>query len=168
MNINSTSASFTLSANGTKAINNITSASDNLSVSYPLTLSTSTGADGPACNTKYEATRTLGASATETLALRGVLKDGLGDTINFAYVRVLVIKNKSAAARLRLGNATSDSWQGPLSSGATFTLPPGGVFVVVAPGASVFPVASGSSDQLKIENLDASSLTYDIVVVGNG
>lgn len=115
----------------------------------------------------YVATRVLTASATEDLDLRGVLLDSFGTTLNFIkvkYIRIsaasgntnnVVVGNTTNAVQLGFG-ATTQSW----------SIPPGGQFLVTAPAAG-FATTAATADLLHITNSAGStSVTYTIEILG--
>lgn len=113
--------------------------------------------------------RTLAASASEDLDLTGTLVDALGATLTLARVKALyVAASASNTNDVVLGGAASSAWSALLGATGTVTVKPGGVLLVVAPGATAYPVTAGTGDLLKVANSGAgSSVTYDICIVGS-
>jgi hypothetical protein len=116
--------------------------------------------------------RTLTASSSETLDLVGSLTDFAGNTINFARVKVIAIELPtylSAASGIKVGNATTHPFLGPLlGTTPTETVSNGGFWVNGRTDATGWTVTSGTNDQLKLLNLDASnSAVYRITLFGS-
>lgn len=145
---------------------------DTLSISDVVKLSDGTGAENG--NQMWHDTRTLATGASENLDLAGVLTNAFGDTVTFAKIRVVYIRNNSTASSLLVGGAASNAWFPFLvDSSDKIKLQPKSTnyvsdFVMTAPGTAGFAVTAGSADQLKIEHgAEASaSLTYTIVLIG--
>lgn len=114
----------------------------------------------------FSDTRTINASSSEDLDLAGVLTDAFGAVLTM--VEVVAVYIKAAAGNTNnvvVGNATAPVGLG-FSSAATWTIPPGGVFLVTAPEGG-WAVGAGSTDDLKIANSGSgTSVEYDIIIVG--
>lgn len=131
-----------------------------------ITLTSGTGANQ--ADLVFADSRTLAASANETLDLYGSLKDPFGSTLNFARIKAILIEARAANTNnVVIGNAVANPFLGPLGGTTpTVTLPPGGVLLLVAP-ASGWTVADATNDSLKIANSGGTTgVTYDIVVIG--
>lgn len=164
MKINRTELTVSLSAPGTKLINDITTAGDPLSLEYTTALGSQSTDDAAVADAKYEARRTVAASTTETLDLYGALLDAFGDTINFARIKIVVIKNTSATGTLRFGGG-SNPWLGPWGSG-TLDVTAKGQYAQAGP-VSGWTVTNSTADKLRVQNLDTNPATYEIVLIGN-
>jgi hypothetical protein len=115
-------------------------------------------------------TRTLAASASEDLDLNGVLTDAFGASLAFAEIKAIMIKAAAANTNnITIGGAATNQFVSPFGAGThTLTLRPGGVLLLVAGDATGYAVTAGTGDLLKIANAAAgSSITYDIVLIGN-
>jgi hypothetical protein len=115
----------------------------------------------------YTATRTLAASANETLDLAGALTTPLGAACVFAKVKAIMITaDANNTNNVVVGNATNP-FPGPLSAGATtVTLGPGDVFLWTRKGAGI-AVGAGATDEVKVANSGAGTgVTYTITVIG--
>lgn len=111
--------------------------------------------------------RTISASGSEDLDLAGELSDALGATVAAAeLVALLVIADAGNTNDVVLGDATAPI---PLFGGTnpTFSVKPGGVFLVAAPNAAgQLTVGAGSTDDLKVANSSSgTSVTYKIAVL---
>jgi hypothetical protein len=132
----------------------------NKSVTYAF------GTGNTQINDRYEAERSLAASANEELDLAGVLVNAFGESVVFTAVKEIYIENPSATQTLTVGNATATQFLGGFGAAAhTWAIPPGGTFHVRAPMAG-WPVVAGASDKLKILNNAGSTVAYKIVILG--
>ena len=113
-------------------------------------------------------TRTLSASATESLDLYGGLTDAFGTTLNFAKIKAVVITAAS-------GNTNSVQVTRPASNGVPLfmaasdgiALTPGASFAAVFPDANGIAVTASTGDLLTLTNSAGStSVTYTIIVIG--
>lgn len=115
-------------------------------------------------------TNTLAASANTDLDLAaGALTGALGGTLTFARVKaILLIADAGNTNNVVLGGAASNQFVGPFGAAAqTIAVPPGGVAVLTAPGATGWPVTAGTGDLLRIANSGAgSTVTYKVVIIG--
>jgi hypothetical protein len=124
-------------------------------------------------NEAWQDVRTLAGAATEDLDLAGVLINGRGQTVTFAKIKAIFIKNTSdeqataTDAAMTIGNAAATQFLGPLGAAAhTITLEAGACLFVTAPGAG-WTVTAGSVDLFKILNADATDiLQYEITLIG--
>jgi hypothetical protein len=113
-------------------------------------------------------TRSLAASGTETIDVRGALSDAMGVVVDVVeLVALLVVAAPANTNDVVVGNAANPI---PLFSAptATFAVKPGGVLMVGAPAAAgQCTIAAGSTDGLKITNSAAGTpVSYSIVVIG--
>lgn len=110
-------------------------------------------------------TRTVVASANDDIDLAGVLTDAFGQTITFAKVRALLIRNKSTVATLTVGPAAASGVTGFLGTGEV--LPVGAWKLLCCNKSASWTITAGSADKIRItNNSGAVSATYDIVVIG--
>lgn len=119
---------------------------------------------------RFHDTRTLAASANETLDLAGVLTDVFGAAITFVKIKFIAISAASGNANnVVVGANGSNDWVGLLNAAGTLTLRPGATFAAMSGSADAagMAVTAGTGDQLKIANSGAgTSVTYDIVIIG--
>jgi hypothetical protein len=133
-------------------------------------LFSSIGSGAAAFNEIYCDIRTLAISTSETLDLYGSLLNPLGETINFARIKCIVVEllTTTAAASITVGNAASNPWLGPLGGTTpTMQVRNGGAWASTCSDATGWPVANGSTDNLKILNDSASAVaTYRLTLIG--
>lgn len=113
--------------------------------------------------------RTLAASATEDLDLAGVLVGAFGNVLTFARVKAIIVRAAATNANaVVVGGAASNGLVGWVADATDkLNIRPGGMFELVAPDATAYPVAAGTGDLLRIGNGGAgTSVTYDIVIIG--
>jgi hypothetical protein len=119
---------------------------------------------------RFTDTRTLNASANETLDLAGVLTDAFGAAITFARIKFIAISAASGNTNsVVVGANGSNDWVGLLNAAGTLTLRPGATVCAMSGGADAtgMAVTAGTGDLLKIANSGAgTSVTYDIVIIG--
>ena len=112
-------------------------------------------------------TRTVGASATDSLDLAGSLTDPLGAAFTPAKLKAIVVKAYSANTNNVV--VTRPAANGvPWASAAGDAVPvgPGGVFDLAFPGAGI-TVTAGTGDLIDIVNsAGGTAVTYDIVLIG--
>lgn len=135
-------------------------------LAFAKRLTSGTGADQ--ADLMFCDERTLAASATEDLDLAGALADAFGATLTMVeVVAILITASAANTNNVIVGDATSPV---PLFGGTnpTFSVKPGGVFLVVAPNAAgLFTVGAGTTDDLKITNSSSgTSVTYKIMILG--
>lgn len=131
-----------------------------------LDFTSGTGTDQ--ANLIFSDQRTLGASASENLDVRGVLSDLLGNLLTMVKIKAILIKaSANNTNNVVLGNDANSVQLGFSAITATWSIPPGGWFMVTAPAAGWQVSISGGGDIIKIANSGgATSVTYDIVVLG--
>lgn len=154
-----------------KLIGNYSAASDLLTRQAPLeytkryTWGSGTGVDQ--ADLMYSKTNTLAASGTGDLDLAAALADGLGNTLTFARIKLLLV---AAAA----GNTNNVLLSRPASNGVPIfsavsdqiIIPPNGLFLWAAPGAAI-AVTAGTADLITLTNsAGGTSVTYDVVIIG--
>lgn len=133
-----------------------------------LNLTTGTGANQ--ADRLFTDTRTLAASANESLDLAGSLVDALGVTLTMARVKLLVIK--AAASNVNnviVGGVGANGWiTGFGDATDKLVVRPGGFIILAAPDAVAYAVTAATADLLLIANSGAGTpVTYDIIVVGS-
>jgi hypothetical protein len=161
----STTLTAQLVANLTSALDLVTAAAP-LSWSRQVTLATGTGANQ--ADRIWSDTRTIAASATDSLDLAGSLTDALGAAFTPARIKGLLVA--AAAANTNNVNVNRPASNGvPLFLAAGHGIPvrPGGMFMWVAPDVTGVAVTAGTGDLIDIANSGAgTSVTYDIVIIG--
>ncbi|GAA3877825.1 hypothetical protein GCM10022243_48170 [Saccharothrix violaceirubra] len=114
-------------------------------------------------------TNTLAASATTDVDLAGSLTGPLGGTITFARVKaILLTADAGNANNVVLGAAASNAFVGPFGASThTVAVQPGGSVLLVAPGATAWPVTASTADLLRVANSGAgTAVTYSLLIVG--
>jgi hypothetical protein len=121
-------------------------------------------------DTVYEATTTLGASASVTLDLNtGGLLDPFGVAASFGHVKAIaIISDPSSLADLVVGNATTPVLLGFGAAANTWAVSPGEMLVATKEGASAvgWVVTNTTADGLKITNGSGGSSKFQIIVLG--
>lgn len=113
--------------------------------------------------------RTIAASGTDPLDLAGTLVDALGATLTFARVKGLVVYAAPGNTNdVVIGGAVSNTFVGPFADATDkIKVKPGGLLVLMSPGATSYPVTAATADQLLIANSGAgTSVAYDVVIIG--
>jgi hypothetical protein len=113
--------------------------------------------------------RSLAASATETLDLAGGLVDGFGATITFVeIVGVLIAAKASNTNDVVVGGAAANGWAGFFADVTDKLVLKPGAFAFIAAGANpAYPVVAGTGDQLQVANSGAGTgVDYDIILIG--
>jgi hypothetical protein len=150
-----------------------TAARDLTTVRVPLNygktnrLASGTGANQ--ADLMFSDTRTLAASGSESLDLAGVLTDALGATLTFARVKAIVIAASAGNTNdVVIGGAASNAFVNWVADATDkIKVKPGGMFVLVAPGAVGYPVTASTGDLLQVANSSSgTSVTYDVVIIG--
>lgn len=137
----------------------------------PLLARLGNGTDSGEADLVFADTRTLASGAVEDLDLAGGLTDPLGNTLNFARVKAILVRaDADNIDDVIVGGGVSDGFQGPFGAADnTVAVPPGGALLLAAPQDG-WPVTAGTGELLQIASEgDASppsSVTYDIVIVG--
>lgn len=132
-----------------------------------LVLTNGTGANQ--ANQLFADTRTLAASANESLDLAGTLTNAFGEVITLTKVRALLIRAAAGNTNnVLVGGAASNGWATWAGDPTdVMVVRPGGFVVLAAPDATGYAVTAGTGDLLKIANSAAgTAVTYDIVVIG--
>lgn len=107
------------------------------------------------------------AAAAEDLDLSGVLTDAYGNTLAFAAVKVILIKNKSVTAGevLAVGGAASYAFVNWVADASDIVnIPASGVLLLTAP-YNGFGVTADTADLLHVD-AGAYNIDYDIVLIG--
>lgn len=135
-------------------------------VQAAIALANGTGANQ--ADLYWSDTRTIAASATDSIDLAGALGGAFGAAQVFARVKAIFVK--AAAANANNVNVTRPASNGVpvfLAAGDGLPVRPGGALLWVAPDVTGVAVTAGTGDLLDIVNSGAgTSVTYDIVIVG--
>lgn len=130
------------------------------------------GDDANQMNLLWHDQRTISGSSSEDLDLRGSLTDAFGTTVNFADVRLIIVKSSSdnstgSSDYIQVGGAASNAfinWVG--SSTDKVQIRAGGLLLLYAPTDEGYDVTGGTADILTISNTDGNNATYDIYIGG--
>lgn len=137
-------------------------ASGPLSAALAFAQSFANGTGANNINEWWTDSRTLAISTPVTLTL-SALTDGLGRNIPFTKIRLLLVKN-NGTANLLVGGATA-----PVALFADASdiikVPPGGMLLIVAPGAAGIPVTVTTADGLKLDP-GATACPVEIIILG--
>lgn len=136
---------------------------------YKRTFILADGVAADQANKIWSDTRTLAASATEDLDLAGALPDAFGSLITFARIKLLAIYAAVANTNdVLVGGASANQFLSPFGDASDVVrVKPGGLFLLVAPGATAYPVTAGTGDKLKVANSAAGTpVDYDIILAG--
>lgn len=142
-----------------------------LSSSYVQDLANGVGANQG--NVLYTATRSVLTAATDSLDFNGGgLTDAYGAAIAPARIRAVFIRSASGnTTSLTLFGDTNDipllnAATGTITTKATVTLRPGGIYYYTSPDAAGTVVTAGTGDIIKVVNAAGATATYDIIVIG--
>lgn len=146
----------------------LVTASAPISKRYEQSYADGTGADQ--AEELFSDTRSLAASASESLDLAGGLASPLGGSITFTAIKEIIVRaSPDNTGDLRVGAAIANAFQGPFGAAAVGNLvPPDGILHLRNPSAAGWPVTAGTGDLLQIENLVAAAQSYDIIIIGEG
>jgi hypothetical protein len=145
----------------------LSSASASGVVNWDDTFSFTDGTGANQASIVYSATRTLAASAAESLDLVGALTDAFGNTFNAD--RMKAIKITAASGNTNTVNVTRPASNGVpffLSAGDGIGLTPGAGFMGVWPDANGINVTASTGDLITFTNSAGStSVTYSIAIL---
>lgn len=144
--------------------NDLAAPEQSLNVKEVLTFLTGSG---PAqASAVFSDTRTLAASATETLDLNGTLLDAFGQSVAFTSLKAILIKaHATNTNNVVVGDAASNAQTGFLGATGTITLEPGDFALLVSNNG--FTVTPTTADLLKVANsAGGTGVTYDVVLIG--
>lgn len=112
--------------------------------------------------------RTLAASASESLDLSGGITDALGNTLTLTSVKAIRIRAAAANTNdVLVGGAAANAFLLFADATDIVAIKPGGTFLLVDPTAAGMAVTAGTGDLLKVANSSSGTgVTYSIEVVG--
>ncbi len=137
-----------------------------ISATFEKAITSGTGAG--AADILFSDNRNLAASTSEDLDLAGGVSDALGVTTTFADVKAIMIRAAAGNGdNIVVGAAAATPFVGPFADATdAIEIPPGGIVMLVHPGAG-WAVGAGASDLLKVANADgAAAADYEIIIVG--
>lgn len=139
---------------------------DQIDYSFVWDFAHGTGAD--AASMTYRGTRTLTASANESLDLSGGLTNIFGVAIVFTKIKAMIV----VARRTNTNNVVVSR---PATNGVpifdaasdAITLKPGAGFALVDPSSAGFNVTPATGDLINFANsAGGSSVIYDLILIG--
>lgn len=137
-------------------------------ISFPADIVVGSGVLARQADLMFSDQRTITGSGTDSLDLSGVLTDVFGTVL--AFNEIVAISIRAAAANgdvIRIGGAASNAFVGPWPTGDKHDVAPGEAFMATKINTAVgWPVAAGTADIFDLENVDASAVTYDIIILG--
>ncbi|MCI0557233.1 MAG: hypothetical protein MN733_01970 [Nitrososphaera sp.] len=139
------------------------------STSYNPTFTFSNGTGNNQANTIFSDTRTLTASASETIDLSGSLTDLVCDLISLTALKFLIIRAHATNTNdVVFGPNSTNGFVSPFNAAADrVRVKPGGMAILVAPNSTGYVVTAGSADLLFVQNGGAgTSVIYDILFAG--
>lgn len=128
------------------------------------------GSGANQANKVFTDTRTLAASANESLDLNGVLTDAFGQVLNFTKIRMLLITaDPTNVNDVIVGGAASNGFISHVGAAThTNTIKPGGMMLLVAPDVNGYAVTAGTADLLKVANsAGTTGVNYTIAILGS-
>jgi len=146
----------------------LTTVRDSLSRSWTNTFTDGTGANK--AQVAWHDERTLTSGNADTLDLAGALSCAFG-IVTFTKVKLIAIQLITATAgyTIEVGGASENQFiNWVTAANDEIIIGAGGMFLITAPGAAGFAVTADTGDDLYIDNQNAGSIIYDIVVIGEG
>lgn len=138
-------------------------------VNYDRTGRLASGTGAGQADVLFTDTRTLAASASETLDLTGSLVDALGATVTMARVKGIVIAAAAGNTNdVIVGGAASNGFATPFGDPTDkVKVKPGGILALFTPDATAYAVTAGTGDLLQVANGAAgTSVSYDVIIIG--
>lgn len=119
-------------------------------------------------NHVFTDTRTLAASATETLDLAGGLTDALGATLTFTAIKAILIEAAAANTNSVVFGGGSNPFRGWFADATDkLSIPPGGFLLLTDPTAAGQAVIAATGDLLLVANSSSGTgVTYTITILG--
>jgi len=146
--------------------NDLSSVEDKLTLTAGANFADGTAADQ--ANTLWSDTRTLADGASEEIDIHdGSVNNNFGNPLTLTKLKGLYIRNNSADACLLIGGGATTPIE--LFSDAAsdkLKLPPEGENLFIAPNVDGVDVTTNSHIKLAHDGTGASTLTYDIIVIG--
>lgn len=129
------------------------------------------GTDRDEATTFTSDNRTLAAGATDAFDLAGGLVDIFGNVVTFTRLRAILVETSSANTTIltlfrATGQPTPFREHSRETNSALVQLPPHAKFFMVTPQPDGLIVAAGTADVLRFFNNTASSINYNVVLIG--
>lgn len=119
------------------------------------------------CDLKFYDRRTLLAGNNDDLDLAGGLTDERGQTLTFARIKLIYIRNlmSTVGYKLNVGGGANPfaTWLG--AAGDIVTIGPDGELRLFDPSAAAYAVTAGTGDILRITAV-GGNITYDVLLLG--
>lgn len=131
-----------------------------------INLALGTGANQ--ANNIFTDTRTLAASATETLDLAGGLTSALGVTLTFTAIKAIKIHAAAANTNNVVVGGGSNPFIGPFVDPTDkLSIPPGGMLLLANPSAAGWAVTASTGDLILVANSSSGTgVDYTVTIVG--
>lgn len=123
------------------------------------------GAGLNAANAVWSDQRTVAASTTDSLDLKGSLVDAVGVAFTPARIKGLIVRNRGAQ-EIALTRSAANGVPWLSAAGDAIIIRPGGINIWIAPDATGVAVTAGTGDLIDIVNGVGVSVLYDIVIIG--
>jgi hypothetical protein len=139
------------------------------SIAYNGRVALATGTLVNQADLAFSDTRTLAASATESLDLAGGLTDAFGNVLTFVeVVAILIAASATNTNDVIVGGAATNAFIGPFADATDkLVIKPGGMVLLAAPTNPAYAVVASTGDLLKVANSAAGTgVTYDILIIG--
>jgi hypothetical protein len=141
------------------------SSNNKMDLDFIKTLANGTGADN--ATKAYYGSRSITASGTDVLNLTATLLDAFGAAITFTKIRGVFIKPAAAnAGTISMGAGTNPVVTILNSATDKINIAAGGFFMAVNPTATGYGVTAATADKITITNNVASTVNYEILIVG--
>lgn len=101
---------------------------------------------------------------TQAIDLVGANTDAFGNTISFAKIKGILVRNSSAVA-VSLKPGASSAWVALLKSGSEVVIPAYGILAFGVESGNGHSISAGS-DNLLLQNDAGANATVEIIVVG--
>jgi hypothetical protein len=143
------------------------------SINFAKSKTLTNGAGAGKAQVVFSDIRPLGASAGEDLDLAGSLTDAANRVISFTKIKAILIyadPANNAANPIVVSRPTANGL--PIVGTANVALAglePGGVFLLMSPGANGIAVTGGTGDLLHVANgAGTNSVNYTVIIIGEG
>ncbi|PWB94661.1 hypothetical protein [Methylosinus sporium] len=117
----------------------------------------------------YAAERTVASAANDDIDLAGVLTDAYGAAVTIAELVAIMIVNKQRDGTANTTDLTPGGGSNfvPGFSAALPPISPGGIFMMVAPGAAgLATVTASTGDILRVANSSGAQNKFQIAILG--
>jgi hypothetical protein len=135
-------------------------------LSYSKAIAFDSGVGASQADRIYTNSYAIGTGATQSIDVSGSLTDALGGT--FVLVKLKAILIYSQPANTTNLTVLGDAASVPIlnTAATTFTLQPGGLFLLVQPPLAGIAVTGATGDVIKLVNAAGATANVDVVIVG--